>query len=260
MAFESYQLDKTMLENSISQFRSIPEYVKICEAFCVGLSTIQNTINYLSEAIDLNRAQGIWLDYLAWLVGTTRETYSLSKYFCLNQTGYFTYYAWTNSGTSVYTLSATPSIGDEVFSDTDATLLGVVGLYANNKITVTGVEYTRNSDNDVTKPVGDLNVEKYFYFEGSSTLDKGSLQDNYLRNKIKAKVAYNTSKATRNENIKIIKGMVNADKVVISNVSPMVLDITIYGNHLSYPSIQSLRQSIEKVIGNGVGIRNLTTL
>lgn len=192
MALETYELDKKMLEYSISQFRNIPEYVKMCEAFAVGLTTIQNSVDYLSDMIDLDKAEGIWLDYIAWLVGTNRTTYDILQYFCVN--------------------------------------------------------------------APHLNVEKYFYFEGISSLENGSVQDVALRKRIKAKIAYNTSKATRNENIKIIEGLVNADKVVISNVSPMLLDITLYGDNLFYPSIQGLRTTIENVLGNGVGIRNLTII
>lgn len=192
MALETYELDKKMLEYSISQFRNIPEYVKMCEAFAVGLGTIQTSVDYLSDMIDLDKAEGIWLDYIAWLVGTNRTTYDILQFFCVN--------------------------------------------------------------------APHLNVEKYFYFEGISSLEKGSVQDVALRKRIKAKIAYNTSKATRNENIKIIEGLVNADKVVISNVSPMLLDITLYGENLFYPSTQALRATIENVLGNGVGIRNLTII
>ena len=192
MALETYELDKKMLEYSISQFRNIPEYVKMCEAFAVGLATIQNSVDYLSDMIDLDKAEGIWLDYIAWLVGTNRTTYDILQFFCVN--------------------------------------------------------------------APHLNVEKYFYFEGISSLEKGTVQDVALRKRIKAKIAYNTSKATRNENIKIIEGLVNADKVVISNVAPMLLDITLYGDNLFYPSTQALRTTIESVLGNGVGIRNLTII
>lgn len=192
MALETYELDKKMLEYSISQFRNIPEYVKMCEAFAVGLATIQTSVDYLSDMIDLDKAEGIWLDYIAWLVGTNRTTYDILQYFCVN--------------------------------------------------------------------APHLNVEKYFYFEGISTLEKGTVQDVALRKRIKAKIAYNTSKGTRNENIRIIEGLVNADKVVISNVSPMLLDITLYGDNLFYPSVQALRTTIESILGNGVGIRNLTII
>ena len=192
MALETYELDKKMLEYSISQFRNIPEYVKMCEAFAVGLATIQTSVDYLSDMIDLDKAEGIWLDYIAWLVGTNRTTYDILQFFCVN--------------------------------------------------------------------APHLNVEKYFYFEGISSLEKGTVQDVALRKRIKAKIAYNTSKATRNENIRIIEGLVNADKVVISNVSPMLLDITLYGDNLFYPSVQALRTTIENVLGNGVGIRNLNII
>ena len=178
-----------MLEYSISQFRSVPEYVKICEAFTIGAESIQNAINYLSDMLNIDKAEGIWLDYIAWLVGTTREIYDLTQFFCVN------------------------------------------------------IEH--------------LNVSKLFYFPESAEKTKSSLQDIYLRKKIKAKIAYNTSKATRNENIKIIKGMINADKVVISQVSPMILDITIYGDNLFYPSTQSLRKSITNILSTGVNVRNL---
>ena len=192
MALETYELDKKMLEYSISQFRNIPEYVKMCEAFAVGLATIQTSVDYLSDMIDLDKAEGIWLDYIAWLVGTNRTTYDILQFFCVN--------------------------------------------------------------------APHLNVEKYFYFEGISSLEKGTVQDVALRKRIKAKIAYNTSKATRNENIRIIEGLVNADKVVISNVSPMLLDITLYGDNLFYPSVQAPRTTIENVLGNGVGIRNLNII
>ena len=189
MALETYELDKKMLEYSISQYRVIPEYVKICEAFAIGATSIQSAVDYLSDMIDLDKAEGIWLDYIAWLVGTNRTTYDFLQYFCVN--------------------------------------------------------------------APHLNLEKYFYFEGISTLESGTVQDVALRKRIKAKIAYNTSRSTRNENIQIIQGLVNADKVVISNVSPMTLDITLYGDNLFYPSTQALRQTIESVLGNGVGIRNL---
>lgn len=189
MSLNTFELDKKMLEYSISELRNVPEYIKICEAFAVGLATIQDAVNYLSDMTDIDKATGIWLDYIAWLVGTSRATFDITNFFCVN--------------------------------------------------------------------AAHLNVSKLFYFEGISSFEKGSLQDIYLRKRIKAKIAYNTSRATRNENIKIIQGMVNADKVVISNVSPMVLDITIYGDNLSYPSVQTLRNTIESILGCGVEIRNL---
>lgn len=189
MALETLELDKKMLEYSISQFRNIPEYVKMCEAFAVGCGTIQNAIDYLSDMIDVDTAEGIWLDYLAWLVGTTRDAYNILNFFCLN--------------------------------------------------------------------APHLNVEKEFYFEGITPDAKGSLQDVLLRKRIKAKIAYNNSRATRKENIRIIQWIFNADKVVITKPEPMMLDIIMYGDEIIYPSIDNVRSAILNLLGNGVGLRNL---
>ena len=189
MALETYELDKKMLEYSISQFRNIPEYVKICEAFAVGLGTIQSGVDYLSDMLDVDKAEGVWLDYIAWLVGTSRNVYNILNFFCIN--------------------------------------------------------------------APHLNVPKYFYFEGITSGAKGNLQDMLLRKRIKAKIAYNTSKATRNENIRIIRDIFNADKVVIEKVAPMMLDITLYGDEIIYPSLEGIRSSIENILGCGVGVNNL---
>lgn len=189
MSIETLELDKKMLEYSISQFRNIPEYVKICEAFAVGATSIQNAVDYLSDMIDIDKAEGVWLDYIGWLVGTSRATFDITQYFCVN--------------------------------------------------------------------MPHLNVSKFFFFEGISSTEKGNLQDIYFKKRIKAKIAYNTSKATRNENIRIMQGVFNADKVVISVVEPMLLDITLYGDNIIYPSVGSLRDSITNILGSGVGVRNL---
>lgn len=179
-------------DNTITVLKNYPRFLTLLKVIANRIDELQQCVDYLCEKTTLSTAEGIWLDYIAWLVGTNRTTYDILQYFCVN--------------------------------------------------------------------APHLNVEKYFYFEGISSLEKGSVQDVALRKRIKAKIAYNTSKATRNENIKIIEGLVNADKVVISNVSPMLLDITLYGDNLFYPSIQALRTTIESVLGNGVGIRNLNII
>lgn len=141
-------------DNTITILKNYPRFLTLLKVIANRLDSLQDCANYMCENTKLDKAEGIWLDYLAWLVGTTRVTYDILQYFCVN--------------------------------------------------------------------APHLNVEKLFYFEGISSIETGTLQDSYLRKKIKAKVAYNTSKATRNENIKIIQGMVNADKVVISK--PKIFD------------------------------------
>lgn len=189
MALITYELDKKMLEYSISEFRNIPEYVKICEAFCVGLATIQSGVDYLSDMVDLDKAEGIWLDYIGWLVGVKR-----------------------------------------------------------NEITDTGLFFSVNAE--------DVNEEKYFWFANSIQSNSTNLSDEYYRSLIKAKIGYNTSNCTREENIKNIKNFTFANHVIIDNVEPMVLDITLYGDNIL--NMQDMRTQIEKLLGDGVGIRNLT--
>lgn len=188
MALETYELDKKMLEYSISEFRNIPEYVKICEAFCVGLSSIQSGVDYLSDMIDLDKAEGIWLDYIGWLVGVKRtDLTDTSAFFCTN--------------------------------------------------------------------AEDVNEEKYFWFANQNQSNNANLEDEYYRSLIKAKIGYNTSRCTREDNIRNIKNMTFANHVIIDNVEPMVLDITLYGDNIL--NMQNMREQIEKLLGDGVGIRNL---
>lgn len=192
MALETYELDKKMLEYSISQYRVVPEYVKICEAFCVGLSSIQNSVDYLSDMIDLNKAEGIWLDNIGQLVGQTRsQMIDTDQFFCVN--------------------------------------------------------------------AEDVNKLKRFYFPSLSDRNGGvsDLSDNLFYGQIKAKIAYNISDGTRESNIKIIKQMVNADKVIIENESPMELKISLFGENIITTDIKS---RIERVLAPGVGVYGDVTI
>lgn len=179
-------------DNVISVLRNFPRFLTLLKCIAPRLDNLQDVANYMCENTKLSIAGGIWLDYIAWLVGTNRNVYDILNYFCVN--------------------------------------------------------------------APHLNVEKLFYFEGITPDAKGTLQDVQLRKRIRAKIAYNTSKATRNYNIQIIQGITNADKVVISNVEPMVLDIILYGRNVIYPSVNTLRNTINNILGNGVGVRNLTIL
>lgn len=257
-AIETFELDKKMLEYSISQFRVIPEYVKTCEAFTVGLKTIQDAINYLANMKDVDNAQGIWLDYIGWLVGIKRgENIDTDKYFCVNATQEVTYYKWTNNGENVYTQKAEPLVNDGV-SRSDMQSVGLVTDYSNNSITVSLFEfdgttkiYTANGTEKLT--TGDVNSSKFFYFPNSTNNSSSSLSDDLYRNQIKAKIAYNVSNGTREDLIRIIKPLVNADKVVIQRSSPMVLDIKIYGeNVLTY----NIAERILSILPEGVGLLN----
>lgn len=147
MTVTTYELDKKMLEYSISQYRTVPEYVALCKAFAVGATQIQSAVDYLSDMIDVDKAEGVWLDYIGWLVGETRNYQDAARFFSVNDS--------------------------------------------------------------------DLNVKKYFWFAQQEIGRIGTLTDILFRQRVKAKIAYNTSRCTRNENIKIIKNLTFADNVII---------------------------------------------
>lgn len=101
----------------------------------------------------------------------------------------------------------------------------------------------------------DVNELKLFWFGNDADSTEGSLDDEPFRRRIYAKIGYNTSQCTRNENIYIIKNMTLADHCIIEVVEPMTLDITLYGDEII--ETQNLREKIEDILGNGVGIRYL---
>ena len=102
-----------------------------------------------------------------------------------------------------------------------------------------------------------INVPKNFYFVSRGINVTGNIDDNFLRRRIYAKIAYNNSKGTRNENNFIIKNLTNAERVIIKRVAPMLLDVTLIGDvDISF----SRRDDLEPALGNGVGIRNINIL
>lgn len=184
MTLEKIELDKKMLEYSLSQFRVIPEYEKFCEAFTVGLSSIQDAVDYLSNMLDVDEAEGVWLDYIGWLVGEIRGEYvDTSKYFCAN--------------------------------------------------------------------AEDVNVDKIFYFPNLTAGTNSDLSDELFRKQIKAKILYNNSNGTREDLIKIIKLLLNADKVIIEQKSPMVLKISLYGENILTVNMVN---RVLQVLPQGVGL------
>ena len=172
---------------SISQLRSIPEYMALIGCDASAKDDIQKGLRYVLDSLDIDKAEGFLLDYIGWLVGTTREYFDISDYFSINR--------------------------------------------------------------------ADVNVEKYIFFKNQQNNAIGSLNDAYFRARTKAKAYANHSRATREENIRVIKNMTFADSVIIENVSPLLLDITLIGSNLFITD--TIRTDIESVLGCGVGIRNL---
>lgn len=188
------QVDYSKLNQkySISQLRGCPEYLALINADADLKESLQIVLFYLINFANIDVSSGFLLDFLGWLVGTSREYFDISQYFKVNSP--------------------------------------------------------------------DLNVQKYIWFSEPTTgfiAPRGSLEDVYFRARIKGKVGANTSKCTRESNIKVIKDMTFADTVIITNPAPMLLDVTIKGSNLFLS--QHLKEDIERILGNGIGIRNLTT-
>ena len=256
MTLELIDIKNLMLDNSISELRNIPEYVAMCNAHADGLTNIQNVVNYLSDAINVYKAQGIWLDYIGWLVGIKRSYRDIGKFFSVNRTDNISVYAWTYNNTTVYTLSDEPEIDDDVYSIDEWINLGKISSVSNNSITVEGVTYTKDTSKNTNANTGDLNVEKYFWFAQGNVDENSNLDDEIYRKRILGKILYNKSRCTRNENIAIIKYMTNAEHCIITKLEALLCDITLYGDDIV--ETISLKDEIESLLGEGCGIRNLT--
>lgn len=180
---------KKMQFYAISQLRQNPDYLEFCQLIGDDYNDLKKVSEFILKSVNIDEAEGIWLDYLAWLVGTSRQYINLNLLFCVN--------------------------------------------------------------------VPHINVPKNFYFVSRGNNVTVNINDNFLRRRIYAKIAYNNSKGTRNENNFIIKNLTNAERVIIKRVAPMLLDVTLIGDiDISF----SRRTDLEAVIGNGVGIRHINVL
>lgn len=184
-----YKVDlyKNIQYYAISQLRQNKDYLNLCEVIAKQYDNIKVVSQYILNNLDIDIASGVWLDYIGWLVGSTRGYFDITKFFCVN--------------------------GEHV------------------------------------------NAEKYFYFPSQTVNGETSLTDDLFRNRIRAKIAYNTSRATRRENKYIIKNLVNAERVIIKRVEPMLLDITLIGDAINENF--ATRENIEQILGDGVGLRNI---
>ena len=181
---------KKMQFYAVSQLRLNPDYQNLCEVIGQDFNDLKKISEYILKSINIDEAEGVWLDYLGWLVGTTRVYFDIGDFFSVN------------------------------------------------------------SD--------DLNADKYFWFPGITVGGESNLDDVFFRKRIYAKIGYNISKGTREENIYILKNLTFAKKVIIKRVAPLVLDITLIGNDI----IQTLtfKEDIEKVLGLCVGTGTIKVL
>lgn len=181
---------KKMQFYAVSQLRLNPDYQNLCEVIGKDLNDLKKISEYILKSINIDEAEGIWLDYLGWLVGTTRVYFDIGDFFSVNSE--------------------------------------------------------------------DVNVDKYFYFPGTSLAGEMNLDDILFRKRIYAKIGYNISKGTREENIYILKNLTFAKKVIIKRVAPLVLDVTLIGNDII--QTPTFKEDVEKVLGLCVGTGTIKIL
>lgn len=181
---------KKMNHYAVTQLRVNKDYKNFCEVIGNCFNDLKKVSAYLMNSKDIDTASGVWLDYIGWLVGTTRGIFDISQFFCVN--------------------------------------------------------------------ADDINREQYFWFPDQTVGVESNLRDELFRRRIYAKIGYNISKGRRTENNYIIKNMTFADSIKIKRVAPMMLDITLKGNDII--ETPTFRDDIERVLGQGVGINNLTIL
>lgn len=181
---------KKMQFYAVSQLRLNPDYQNLCEVIGQDFNDLKKISEYILKSINIDEAEGVWLDYLGWLVGTTRVYFDLGDFFSVN------------------------------------------------------------SD--------DVNVDKYFWFPGTAFGGESNLDDVFFRKRIYAKIGYNISKGTREENIYILKNLTFAKKVIIKRVAPLVLDITLIGNDII--QTPTFKEDVEKVLGLCVGTGTIKIL
>lgn len=103
-----------------------------------------------------------------------------------------------------------------------------------------------------------INVEKYFYFltSGFNPESPLSLTDAEFIQKILAYIGANSSCATRNEIMQIVKTITNADEVIVSKTARCVLTIDLKGSGLILT--KNTINYIQQIIGDGIYLEEIT--
>ena len=75
---------KKMNFYAVSQLRVNEDYKNLCGIIGKCFNDLKKVSSYLLNSKDIDTASGIWLDYIGWLVGTTRGIFDISQFFCTN--------------------------------------------------------------------------------------------------------------------------------------------------------------------------------
>ena len=172
MTLELIDIKNLMLDNSISELRNIPEYVAMCNAHVDGLTNVQNVVNYLSDAINVYKAQGIWLDYIGWLVGIKRSYRDIGKFFSVNASDLnVEKYFWFAQGN----VDENSNLDDEIYR---RKILGKI-LYNKSKCTrnenIAIIKYMTNAEHCIITKLEALLCDITLY--GDDIVETISLKD-----------------------------------------------------------------------------------
>lgn len=70
---------------SLGQFRSNPDYMALINSDADLKEGLQANVNYLLNSINLDKAEGVFLDNWGLLVGITRQFFDIAAYFSYNR-------------------------------------------------------------------------------------------------------------------------------------------------------------------------------
>lgn len=101
-----------MQEYSISQLRANEDYLIFCKCIGEDYNNLQKVSEYLLNMANIDKAEGKYLDYIGWLVGTTRTYFNIARFFSVNSPDVnVPKYIWFKS----QTIGQTATLGDELF-------------------------------------------------------------------------------------------------------------------------------------------------
>lgn len=83
MNLTNYQIQA--LKYIIPYLRQNEDLAAILKSTGLRFNNLQEIINYLSEALTINDARGIWLDNIGAEVGAQRDEMDFGDYFCVNR-------------------------------------------------------------------------------------------------------------------------------------------------------------------------------
>lgn len=70
---------------SLGYLRCIKEYLAMIDADAELKDGIQKNVRYLLDSIDIDKAEGKFLDFRGWLIGISRQYFDIQAYFSYNR-------------------------------------------------------------------------------------------------------------------------------------------------------------------------------